>query len=300
MQNSCIRSRATFLGIYNTVTNRTSRTWNMANHHPLPADISGEEFTDLLSRYPALLDSISASKTPKAGQKTLAELDEFRFQEAPEQFRSNSPKRGMTHDDVKTLVDWKLRHGKFRPTLMKLVSSNDGKTVTETIKQAMDAYWEDQDASAALAAISKLKGIGPATASLLLSVHDPDRVIFFSDEAFWWLCCKGKKDPIKYNPKEYQELNRQAQVLVKRLEVSATDVEKVAYVIMKDDALPPAAVEKPKDAKTLNAKPLESTKTPVVKPENEGSKQSNTKRKKEPRQDSPERPLRRSKRGKEV
>ncbi|KAK6196572.1 hypothetical protein LQW54_011405 [Pestalotiopsis sp. IQ-011] len=272
----------------------------MANHHLLPKEISGEEFTGLLNRYPALLDSISTSKTPKAGQKTLTELDEFRFQEAPEQFGSKSPKRGMTHDDVKTLVDWKLRHGKFRPTLMKLVSSNDEETVAETIKEAMDAYWEDQDASAALAAISKLKGIGPATASLLLSVHDPDRVIFFSDEAFWWLCCEGKKEPIKYNPKEYQGLNRAAQALVKRLEMSATDVEKVAYVIMRDDALPPAAAEKPMDAKTLNAKPLESTKTPVAKPGNESCKQSNTKRKREARPDSPERPLRRSKRGKDA
>ncbi|KAI4593547.1 hypothetical protein KJ359_009233 [Pestalotiopsis sp. 9143b] len=204
----------------------------------------------------------------------------------------------MTHDDVKTLVDWKLRHGKFRPTLMKLVSSNDEQTVAEIIKEAIDAYWENQDASAALAAISKLKGIGPATASLLLSVHDPDRVIFFSDEAFWWLCCKGKKESIKYNPKEYQELNREAQALVKRLEVRATDVEQVAYVFMRDDALPQTAVEKPMDAKSLDAKPLESTKTPVVKPGNESSKQSNTKRKKDARPDSPERPLRRSKRGK--
>lgn len=181
---------------------------------------------------------------------------------------------------------------------MKLVSSNDEQTVAEIIKEAIDAYWENQDASAALAAISKLKGIGPATASLLLSVHDPDRVIFFSDEAFWWLCCKGKKESIKYNPKEYQELNREAQALVKRLEVRATDVEQVAYVFMRDDALPQTAVEKPMDAKSLDAKPLESTKTPVVKPGNESSKQSNTKRKKDARPDSPERPLRRSKRGK--
>lgn len=70
MQDPSIRSRAsTFLKIYNIVTNRSSRTWNMANHHPLPADISGEDFTDLLKRYPALLDSISASKTREKSPK---------------------------------------------------------------------------------------------------------------------------------------------------------------------------------------------------------------------------------------
>ncbi|ETS81191.1 hypothetical protein PFICI_06193 [Pestalotiopsis fici W106-1] len=267
----------------------------MTKNQPRPEDISGDDFQDLLNKYPALIESIS---TTKAGQKTLSELDEFRYEKAPEQFRSQSPKRTMTHDDVKTLVDWKLRHGKFRPTLMKLVSSNDGGTVADTIQQAMGAYWDEgQDASAALAAICKLKGIGPATASLLLSVHDPERVIFFSDEAFWWLCCSGQKAPIKYNPKEYAELNQAAQALVQRLNVSATAVEKVAYVIMKDEALPLTAVEKPKVTKKAPSgkTPAESKTVDEV-----GSRRSSTKRKKEPRRDSPERPVRRSKRGKET
>jgi hypothetical protein len=116
---------------------------------------------------------------------------------------------------------------------MKLVSSNDEQVVKDTIETTMKAYWAKPNASAALDGITQLKGIGPATASLLLSVHDPDRVIFFSDEAFYWLCCVGGKPPIKYNTKEYQELNSAAQKLVKRLGVSATDVEKVAYVVMK-------------------------------------------------------------------
>lgn len=127
---------------------------------------------------------------------------------------------------------------------MKLVSSNDGKAVEETISKTMGAYWKSSNASAAVDGISKLKGVGPATASLLLSVHDPDRVIFFSDEAFWWLCCNGKKDPIKYNTKEYKELNESTQALVKRLRVSATDVEKVAYVLAKDVGASTSGTEK--------------------------------------------------------
>lgn len=80
---------------------------------------------------------------------------------------------------------------------MKLVSSNDEATVGNTIQQAMEQYWAERDAFEALKTITKLKGIGPATASLLLSVHDPEHVIFFSDEAFYWLCCEGKKAPTK-------------------------------------------------------------------------------------------------------
>ncbi|KAK8103849.1 uncharacterized protein PG998_010882 [Apiospora kogelbergensis] len=116
---------------------------------------------------------------------------------------------------------------------MKLVASNDEDTVAHTLAGAMSTYWKAPDASKALDAIAKLKGIGPATASLLLSVHDPDRVIFFSDEAFYWLCNDAKPCPIKYNAKEYRDLNASALKLVKRLEVSATNVEKVAYVLMR-------------------------------------------------------------------
>ena len=42
------------------------------------------------------------------GQKTLQQLDEFRYQEAVAEFQSERPKRPMTHDDIKLLVDWKL------------------------------------------------------------------------------------------------------------------------------------------------------------------------------------------------
>ncbi|KAI1378799.1 hypothetical protein F4677DRAFT_443285 [Hypoxylon crocopeplum] len=207
----------------------------MLDQSLLPNDISLEKFQQLLSHYDPLIESISLAKGgAKPGQKTLLELDHFRYHDTVTLFHSEKTKRSMKLDDVKVLVDWKLRHGKFRPTLMKLVSSNDEALVERTIQEAMEGYWETRDVSQALNKITKLRGVGPATASLLLSVHDPSRVIFFSDEAFYWLCCDGQKSPIKYNAKEYQELNAAAQTLVKRLEVDATDVEKVAYVLMKE------------------------------------------------------------------
>ncbi|ROW18224.1 hypothetical protein VPNG_00454 [Cytospora leucostoma] len=126
------------------------------------------------------------------------------------------------------------KHGKFRPTLMGLVSSNDESSVEKTIKDALDLYKQGSDIPATIGVLTKLRGIGPATASLLLAVHDPERVIFFSDEAFYWLCCHGKRDPIKYNAKEYRELSENARALTERLEVAAVDVERVAYVLMND------------------------------------------------------------------
>ncbi|KAK7739895.1 hypothetical protein SLS53_005488 [Cytospora paraplurivora] len=180
-----------------------------------PDNITNEEFQDALSR-------------------TLSELSKFRYEEAPSLFALKKPSRPMQLDDVRSLVEWKLKHGKFRPTLMGLVSSNDESSVKNTIKDALDLYKQASDIPATIGILTKLRGIGPATASLLLAVHDPERVIFFSDEAFYWLCCHGKSGPIKYNAKEYRELSENARVLAERLEATAVDVERVAYVLMND------------------------------------------------------------------
>lgn len=135
---------------------------------------------------------------------------------------------------------------------MKLVSSNDPVFAKETVQDALNTYKKASDASAAIAVLTKLKGIGPATASLLLAVHDPQNVIFFADEAFYWLCCGGKRDPIKYNAKEYAALNEQAQTLCRRLGVQAVDVERVAFVMLQQAA--PTSPKEPKDKGTAKSK----------------------------------------------
>ncbi|KAL7783828.1 hypothetical protein V8C37DRAFT_396789 [Trichoderma ceciliae] len=221
-------------------------------------EITKEQFASHLSQYPILVEVISQSKGAKSGQKTLSELDRYRYVDAVETFNLKAPKREMDLDDVKMLVEWKLRHGKFRPTLMSLVSSNPPSSASQTIQFALKFYSSSKDAGSALKLLSELKGVGPATASLLLSVHDPQNIIFFSDEAFYWLCCEGKKAPIKYNPKEYSALRTEADALAKRLGVSATDIEKVAYVLMKQ---PEATSESKADTAAAKAPTKASTST---------------------------------------
>ncbi|KAL9113978.1 MAG: hypothetical protein Q9187_007551, partial [Circinaria calcarea] len=87
----------------------------------------------------------------------------------------------------------------------------------------------------ALKELAKLKGIGPATASLLLSVYDEENVPFFSDELFRWVCWDeqaGWKRKIKYDMKEYGMLWEGVERLREKLgsKVKAVDLEKVAYV----------------------------------------------------------------------
>lgn len=119
---------------------------------------------------------------------------------------------------------------------MKLVSSNDENVAKDTVRQAIVKYRKHGDVQNTVNEIATLKGIGPATASLLLSVHDPTKVIFFSDEAFYWLCNDGKQEHLKYTGKEYSVLQQAAGSLGTRLKASATDIEKVAYVLMKQEA----------------------------------------------------------------
>jgi hypothetical protein len=38
----------------------------------------------------------------------MQELDQFRYVDAPVSFGLPKPKRAMNHEDVKTLVEWKL------------------------------------------------------------------------------------------------------------------------------------------------------------------------------------------------
>ena len=118
-----------------------------------------------------------------------------------------------------------------------MVSSNEPDFVSKTVQEAIRVYGQKAGAGAvapALDVLTRLKGIGPATASLLLAVHDPERVIFFGDEVFYWLCCDGKKDAIKYNAKEYRELTERAAGVAKRLGVAAVDIERVAFVVMRE------------------------------------------------------------------
>jgi hypothetical protein len=89
--------------------------------------------------------------------------------------------------------------------------------------------------------LTQLKGIGPATASLLLAVYAPDSVPFFSDEVFRWMVWsepgapRGWQRAIKYNMREYEVLVERVGGLRKRLGegVRAVDVERVAWVLGK-------------------------------------------------------------------
>ncbi|KAG2022170.1 hypothetical protein GB937_004265 [Aspergillus fischeri] len=205
----------------------------------------------------------------------------------------------LEKDELVQLIEWKLyvpsihllsrdidsdrKHGVYRPTLLSLVRSNQAALVRRTTASAFatvpasdpmadlasaeaDAEGESESDSAfpkhSLETLTApLRGVGPATASLILSVAT-EAAPFYSDDVFLWLCLGvfpsadaaaedgGEKKGgvskrirpngelnVKYNIREYQQLWEAVRRLRARLAaqssdaVSCADVEKVAFVL---------------------------------------------------------------------
>ncbi|KAI8934440.1 hypothetical protein NX059_009172 [Plenodomus lindquistii] len=189
--------------------------------------ITHKTFKEILSRYPATVP------------EKLRDLDTQRYETIPATAIRKDGSANLTKDMVEALVEWKLKHGTFRPKLLSLVQSNDAAAVLEVITKAASLPRSSPtDVQPALKILTQLKGIGPATASLLLSVLSPADVPFFSDELFRWCVWDepgggGWKRGIKYTAKEYGMLVERVAELRGRLGegVQAVEVERVAWVL---------------------------------------------------------------------
>lgn len=114
----------------------------------------------------------------------------------------------------------------------KILSSSQSSTKTDI----SSAPSPDQ-VRKALDKVCELKGVGPATGTLLLSIFDPVNVPFFEDELYAWLC-PDAKDKLKYNVKEYFELfGRFQQSLAEVLKQESRSLryaeafEKIAFIV---------------------------------------------------------------------
>ncbi|KAH7030447.1 hypothetical protein B0J12DRAFT_316595 [Macrophomina phaseolina] len=219
-----------------------------------PSAIPRAAFLAALRRYPSLVPA------------TLSALDHARYTAIPAALserrqRTASAEFALTRAELVTLVEWKLRHGTFRPTLLALVQQNGEDAVAATSARAFAELFgsggEDEEGGKgnvlrALKTLTGLRGVGPATASLVLSCADAARVPFFADEVFRW-CFWGVEDKgkgkgwarkIGYTKKEYRGLVERVQVVVERLKGwgvadelemgEALAVEKVAWVLGKE------------------------------------------------------------------
>lgn len=178
--------------------------------------------------YPLVTQELSDQSPKEFGSDawTLARTDEWRRKELPSTLKSRfqSQNLHLTKAELALLMDWKLAKGKFRPTLPKLIQSNDPDNVVQVTKAGLGMFMEDaqewkswssilvaeyqQSVKSSLKKICELRGVGPATGSLILSLLSECTLFaapFFSDEAFMYFVQEPLKpeSPIKYNVKEY-------------------------------------------------------------------------------------------------
>ena len=214
-----------------------------------PLTITIPQLQHCLTLYPKIIQKHYASKMKDSKKVNEAvKRDKWRYDELPPTLGYPAKKGMETHmtlEQLGRLVQWKITHGHSRPFLPAMIRKNDAKTVKDTTSfvagQLADLSHEgalpvDKALVLVLKAldhVSKLSGVGPATASLILSVYDPINVPFFEDEMFNWVSFDLGKAKLKYDKKEYSELFKRVWKMRERLEteVSAVQVEKASFVL---------------------------------------------------------------------
>ena len=153
----------------------------------------------------ALAAAPARAARPSAGPRLSAkpELDEFYFEELPRQLQGSlrsssslsrppssscpssssscSSLAALTAEQLAGVVEWKLARGTWRPRLLDFAKAARQADVAAAAAAAAGAL-ESGEVGPAIDALCALKGVGPATATALLSAADPS-VPFLSDEA---------------------------------------------------------------------------------------------------------------------
>lgn len=202
------------------------RSMPSASTGPFP---SNAQLIAALPRYRAALTKRQQSGGAVGAKNDLVDLDEYVWTRLTQRLRERRGKAStatsastsskaaanpdasggwLQLDELKEVMRWKLARGKFRPTLPGLIASNSDAAVKDVTSRGLahlGAEDKDADGTRALKAMTtlcELKGVGPATASLILSLANEHQG-FMSDES--WLCLEalsGRK--VGYTPADWK------------------------------------------------------------------------------------------------
>jgi hypothetical protein len=125
-------------------------------------------------------------------------------------------------EELLKVVEWKFAKGKARPALRKHLNANTDEHVRSATREGFrivdtcDA--DDNDSSCnvqgAIQVIAELQGVGPATASAILSWYRPDRFAFMDDEVIECFLSDKKRD---YKLSTYMMMNEKCTELAATL-----------------------------------------------------------------------------------
>ena len=130
---------------------------------------SESRWRDALGSYAAVIS--------RQGVTRLADLDEWYRDELPEAIARRRP-RHVTHAELVKLTEWKMARGVWRAPNLVLVKGNDADLVKKTSAEALASA---PHPTAPIAALVKLGGVGPATASALAAAAEPSIYPFFDE-----------------------------------------------------------------------------------------------------------------------
>lgn len=161
------------------------------------------------------------------GGKKLVDLDKICEEISLKWQRIQQKEDGFcTCQDLYTIMEWKFATGKPRP-LWKHIKSNLEDAVRALSKDAFalvrHVQSHDENVNTAIGnaveTLSKLKGIGPASASAILSLYRPDLMVFMYDEILD--CFLGER---KYTTAAYIKINTICRNLVRDLGGNDTSI----------------------------------------------------------------------------
>ena len=118
-----------------------------------------------------------ATVVARQGVPRLPDLDEWYRDELPVAIAKRRP-RHVTHAELVQLTEWKMARGVWRAPNLVLVKGNDAARVKETSAAALASA---PHPTAPIAALAKLDGVGPATASALAAAAEPSVYPFFDE-----------------------------------------------------------------------------------------------------------------------
>ena len=107
----------------------------------------------------------------------LPELDRWYREELPRAIASRRPAH-LTHAELVRLTEWKMARGVWRARNLVLVRGNEAAAVIETSSAALARI---PHPTAPIAALAKLAGVGPATASAVVAAVAPATYPFFDE-----------------------------------------------------------------------------------------------------------------------
>jgi len=179
---------------------------------------------ELLKGYPGAVRAAAAAD-PRRQKAGLPALDRWWAEGGARAAAAAREPPHLVKAELVRLVEWKLARGKFRPLLRYARELREADVVAATAP----AFEPGADFEASVGALVALRGVGPATASAVLSVARDDWP-FMSDEAL-----NATAGGRTYTLPRLRALVEQLADLGRRWGVSPAEAEKVLYALVHDE-----------------------------------------------------------------